>query len=349
MSLTATDSVSGVAAIYYRIDNGATQTYSAPFAVTGDGVHPVNFWSVDNAGNSNSSYTVQIRIDGTAPTAQAALSAAPNANGWFRSPVQVILSATDNQSGVASIYYQVDNGASGPYSAPFTVSGDAVHTVYFWSYDVAGNTSGTKTQVIKFDGTVPVTQVAVAGTTGTNGWYRGPVTISLTANDNLSGVAARYYKVDGGATQVYSTAFTVSAAGVHTVSYWSMDQADNTETVRTLGVNIDATGPVITASANPSTAPKSIKNVTVTISGSVTDSPSGVKPSSTTYSVVDEYDANEPSGNVTVQANGSYSFSLTLPATRKGNDSDGHLYTFTVRSYDQAGNTNTAVTTLRIQ
>jgi hypothetical protein len=349
MSLTATDSVSGVAAIYYRIDNGATQTYSAPFAVTGDGVHPVNFWSIDNAGNSNYSYTVQIRIDATAPTAQSALSPAPNANGWLRTPVEVALSATDNQSGVSSIYYQVDNGASGPYSAPFTVSSAGVHTVYFWSYDVAGNTSGTKTQVIKIDGTVPVTQAAASGTTGTNGWYRGPVTVSLTASDNLSGVAARYYKVDGGATQVYSTAFSVSASGNHTINYWSMDLADNSETMRSLVVKIDVAGPVITASANPSTAPKSIKNVTVTISGSVTDSPSGVKPSSTTYSVVDEYGANQPSGNVTLQTNGSYSFSLSLPATRKGNDNDGHLYTFTVRSYDQAGNTNTASTTLRIQ
>jgi hypothetical protein len=49
-----------------------------------------------------------------------------------------------------------------------------------------------------------------------------------------------------------------------------------------------------------------------------------------------------------VQANGSYSFTLSLPANRPGNDRDGHLYTIVVRGFDQAGTSATATTTFRI-
>jgi hypothetical protein len=51
---------------------------------------------------------------------------------------------------------------------------------------------------------------------------------------------------------------------------------------------------------------------------------------------------------VTVQANGSYSFSLTLPATKQGNDKNGHLYTIVVTATDRAGNSKSATTTLTI-
>ncbi len=121
---------------------------------------------------------------------------------------------------------------------------------------------------------------------------------------------------------------------------------NNTETTHSLLVKIDTVLPVVTASANPSTATKRPQPVTVTISGSATDASSGI--SSASFNVIDEYGVTQPSGSVTVQANGSYSFNLSLPATRQGNDKNGHLYTIVVTATDQAGNTKSATTTLTI-
>jgi hypothetical protein len=179
-----------------------------------------------------------------------------------------------------------------------------------------------------------------------NGWYRSAVQVSLSATDALSGVFGSFYRVDGGATQTYAGTFVFSTPGQHTIEYWSVDNVNIVEVPHSLLVGIDTVAPVVTAAANPSTAPKGPKPVNVTISGSATDALSGINSAS--YNVIDEYGATQPSGAVTVQANGSYSFTLSLPANRPGNDKDGHLYTIVVTASDRAGNTRTATTTLRI-
>jgi hypothetical protein len=172
------------------------------------------------------------------------------------------------------------------------------------------------------------------------------VQVSLSATDNLSGVQNSFYQVDGGVTQTYTGAFVLATLGQHTVNYWSVDNVNNTEATHSLLVKIDNASPVVTAAANPSTAPKGPRPVSVTISGSITDAVSGL--GSASFNVIDEYGATQPSGSVTVQANGTYSFTLSLPASKQGNDKDGHLYTIVVSVSDQAGNSASATTTLRI-
>ena len=199
---------------------------------------------------------------------------------------------------------------------------------------------------MKIDSTAPVTQASVSGTAGINDWYRSAVQVALSAFDNVSGVQSTFYSIDGGATVTYGGPFVLSTPGPHTVAYWSVDNLGNTEAAHSLAIKIDTVVPVVTASANPSTAPKRPQPVTVTISGNATDALSGV--SSASFNVIDEYGVTQPSGSVTVQPNGSYSFTLSLPATKNGSDKNGHLYTIVVTASDQAGNSTSATTTLTI-
>lgn len=349
VSLSPADTLSGVANTYYSVDGGATQTYTGTFTVSGNAQHSVSFWSVDRVGNTEARRSATINIDSVGPTRQNALVMGPVGNSmYFHGAVQVSLGATDDLSGVANIYYRIDGGATQTYTGAFTISGDGVHPVEFWSVDVAGNNSNSNTSMIRIDATAPLTQAAASGTSGTNGWYRSALQLALSAADNLSGIAGSYYSIDGGAAQTYAGPFTVSNAGTHTILFWSMDQANNTEAQRSLSFGIDAGAPLINIAANPSSAPKRNTALNVTISGSITDTPSGVQPNSATYTVVDEYGVRQPTGSVFLQSDGSYSFTLSLPATRNNKDSDGHKYTITVRAADQAGNTGAASTVVTI-
>jgi probable HAF family extracellular repeat protein len=99
----------------------------------------------------------------------------------------------------------------------------------------------------------------------------------------------------------------------------------------------DTTPPLITISASPATLrPPNGQLVTVTVSGAITDEGSGVSRAG--YTVMDEYDQVKPSGPVTLEADGSYAFTIQLQASRKGNDQNGRRYTITVSATDNAGN-----------
>jgi hypothetical protein len=64
--------------------------------------------------------------------------------GAYISPVEVTLTATDDISGVDYTKYKVDTGNWTTYVAPFTVSSDGAHIVYFYSVDKVGNTEAVK-------------------------------------------------------------------------------------------------------------------------------------------------------------------------------------------------------------
>jgi hypothetical protein len=105
----------------------------------------------------------------------------------------------------------------------------------------------------------------------------------------------------------------------------------------------DTTPPTITATANPSQLwPPNGQMVPVTVSGSMTDSGSGVDPATASYTVLDEYGLIQPSGPITLQPNGSYRFTVALQASRRGQDQDGRHYTIAVSARDQAGNLGVA-------
>lgn len=349
VGLTATDPEAGVNVTMYRVDNGPTMVYSGtPFTVTGEGQHTVLYWSNDKLSHTEAQNSATIRIDSTLPTAQSSFSGPVGGNGYYIGPVQFTMTGTDNLSGVANIYYRVNGGAPLVYSSPFTIGVDGNYSIDYWSVDVAGNISVVSTAFVKIDVSAPLTQATGSGTAGTNGWYRSAVQVSLAAADNLSGVQTTFYKVDGGTTKTYTTTFGVSGNGSHTVNFWSVDKAGNTETMRSFVFNIDTNQPGVTCNVVPSTAAPSSTPVTITVTGHATDTVSGVSlTDGATFSVVDEYGVTQPSGPVTLQSNGNYSFTLTLPATKNVGDST-HVYTITVRGTDRAGNTNTASDTLKI-
>jgi hypothetical protein len=101
----------------------------------------------------------------------------------------------------------------------------------------------------------------------------------------------------------------------------------------------DTTLPAVTVAVNPTELwPPSGQMRPVTVTGSITDTESGVDARTASYTVLDEYRLIQPTGPVSLQPNGRYSFTVSLQASRRGSDADGRHYTITVSAKDLAGN-----------
>jgi predicted CxxxxCH...CXXCH cytochrome family protein len=249
--LTASDNASGVKATYYRIDAGAF-IQGASFTVT-DGLHTFSYYSVDNANNTETTHVSNsFRVDTIAP---ATTSTAVNGSA-YTGPQTFTLSASDAGSGVASTWYKLDGAVftqGTSISVPAPASGSASHTLSWYSLDVAGNQEVTRSvtftvQLPVADSTAPTTTSSFNPAAGAVFNANRQVTLLATDNAGGSGVRATYYRIDGGA-YVQSTSFTVTE-GVHTFSYYSVDNANNTETAHVSNsFRVDMIAPVTTSTA----------------------------------------------------------------------------------------------------
>ncbi|MDO9096722.1 MAG: FG-GAP-like repeat-containing protein, partial [Candidatus Methanoperedens sp.] len=125
-------------------------------------------------------------------------------------------------------------------------------------------------------------------------WHNTNVTITLEAKDEESGVAATYYTVDGSEPTKDSASgntFTLSADGVYTIRYFSVDKAGNIEPVKTASnnVKIDKIPPSTTDNAGGQW-----HNGSAAVTLTANDGKSGV--AATYYTV----DGSEPSAGASV-------------------------------------------------
>ena len=226
-----------------------------------------------------------MKIDTRAPLTTATGLEPDNHSGWRTTAQTVSLAADDaGGSGVTSITYTLDGGARHTYSAPFAVSGSGRHRVTYWAVDALGNLESPRTGYVNIDTVAPTTSAIGLSADDHSGWNTSAQTVSLVANDALSGVATTYYTIDGGGAQVYGGTFTVSADGRHPVTYWSVDDVGNTEAMGSGYVNIDTVAPTTTATGLQADEHSGWRTTSQTVGlGTVDGTGSGV--AATTYTL----------------------------------------------------------------
>jgi len=237
VTLTPADPVSGVNALLYSIDGSEpTVPYTTPLVIAAQGITTIKYAAIDIKGNIEPTKTTIVSIDDVAPVTS---DNAPSA--WVNGPVDVTLVADDLTSGVAQTRYVLDGGPLTSYAAtsPITITAEGTHTIEYASTDVKGNTETTKTATVRIDDTAPV-----SGDDAPTGWVDGPVSVTLSSVDPLSGVSGITYRLDGAAPQTYATPVAITTEGTHTLTYQATDVVGNVEGVRTVTVRIDNTAPV---------------------------------------------------------------------------------------------------------
>ena len=169
---------SGVSVVMYEALIGGVWTgISQTWATTSvpDGVYDLRVVVADVAGNQTISAVVGgRRVDNTPPDTS---HNAPG--GWQSGATTVSLGPSDGGSGVANTQYSVDGGGWNSGTS-VNVSGDGIHTISFFSTDVAGNIESPKTATVMIDSTPPD-----PGANDPGNYLRG--TVTLTANPDTGG------------------------------------------------------------------------------------------------------------------------------------------------------------------
>ena len=199
--------------------------------------------------------TITIRLDKTAPTVTATPARGPDSNGWYNHALSVGFSGTDATSGIDSCV--PSQTYSGPDSANASVSGSC--------RDRAGNT-GTQAFNLNYDATAPqVTGANASRSPDHAGWYNHTLSISFTGADATSGLEsctqATYSGPDDPTASVNGTC---------------RDRAGNTSDASAFNFQYDETGPSVTATPSRSPDSNGWYNHGLSVSFSGNDPTSGI-------------------------------------------------------------------------
>ncbi len=341
-SLSASDATSGVAATYYTIDGGGTQTYAgSAVPVSGDASHTITYWSVDNAGNIEGAHTAYMNIDQTPPATTASGLATNNHSNWHTSASSFSLSASDATSGVAATYYTIDGGGTQTYAgSAVPVSGDASHTITYWSVDNAGNIEGAHTAYMNIDTTPPsaISGLASATDPSQSSWYANatPAFSWNAATDATSGLAGYSYVLDQSAgtvpaATVNTTATSYTSAALADGTWYfhvrAIDNAGNAGTTATYCVKTDTTPPVTT---DNHTSVSLVAPTTITLSATDTGSGMSGGAAATLYRI-EPATSYQTGSTVTLTSPGSYTVDY-YSIDAAGNQEAPQSFTVTVRA-----------------
>ncbi|MER6286052.1 OmpL47-type beta-barrel domain-containing protein [Streptomyces sviceus] len=152
MTVSASDTGSGVNTIEYAVDDGSWQPYTMPVMVHQVGSHSVRYRATDKAGNVAAEKSVRFTVvaaapqDTTPPVTGVTVDGTRNSDGAYVGNARVTVSATDEGgSGVAGVEYSIDAGPYLAYTAAVLVNRAGTHTLAYRATDKAGNTSAART------------------------------------------------------------------------------------------------------------------------------------------------------------------------------------------------------------
>lgn len=160
--LTATDVGVGVDKIHYRLDEGTWRVYQEPFRLEGTAKVRMEYYAVDKLGNREPTRALTIYMDIEPPVTRIVAGdphyLAEDGKLWATSRTEFTLKSED-ASGVANIFFRINEGQWKEYVRPFTIPGpEGPHKVDYYAIDLYGNREAVQSAIIWKDDTAPVTE-----------------------------------------------------------------------------------------------------------------------------------------------------------------------------------------------
>lgn len=159
----------------------------------------------------------------------------PSTDGWYQKSVLVTLAPREAGQ---QVQYSINGGKWRTYKSAIPVSEDGRtaigHRVLQNGVVVPGSTTET---IVKVDMSSPSATVNVAPSSG-RGTPLNPVTVSFSAIDPRSGLAAIEYRLNDGAWTTVTGELVLDQVGDHVVSYRASDRAGNVSPVKSVKVKV---------------------------------------------------------------------------------------------------------------
>jgi len=196
-TFTASDSISGVANTFYKLDSGLWKQYATKFTLgeITDGAHTLYYYSTDKAGNKEITKSFNITSDNSGPTITFTY---PNAGSALNSKnFNVSWIGLDSGSGVDHYEIRIDNGTFISRelltSHIFSSVAEGNHTVNVKAVDKLGNTK-VSSIVFLVDTSAPTISIdSPLVNLLTN---LSAITASWHASDTISGIDHYEVKLD---------------------------------------------------------------------------------------------------------------------------------------------------------
>lgn len=182
-----------------------------------------------------------------------------------------------------SVMYKIDDKEEQKYTEPFTLTDEGSHVIYYYSIDKMGNKEAMKSINVILDKTAPVTLVTINAPFSKNGeniYASETFTYNYTvsAKDNISGVAAVTYAVKGEEHKQYVKPFSLNSLAPVVLEVTSEDKVGNltkkyttkvvdengntlSESIEDIKIIVDKTAPVVEIKADKAFFMKDKMNV----------------------------------------------------------------------------------------
>ncbi len=233
LKLKAIDNFAGVKAIFFSFDQKNWKKYSQPIPLPKQQKFvKIYYYAVDSVGNKSEineamtekSGVFSSYIDLTPPKISYSFT-----NAYISSDTvfigkrsKIIITASDNQSGISQINYQIDSSQAVKYTQPFSIYTEGGHKITISAFDNVNNMS-IKQFTVKVDTTPPFARIffSLPARRTENGLkvFNPNVKIFIVAQDNIVGLKSIKVLLNG------------KLVGTNISSVWKLPKGKNTVTV----------------------------------------------------------------------------------------------------------------------
>lgn len=235
LKLKAIDNFAGVKAVFYSFDQKNWIKYTKPIPLPKEQKFvKIYYYAIDSVGNrsqvneamTEKSGVFTSYIDLTPPKISYSFTNTYKLGDtvFASKRSKIIISATDNQSGLSQINYQIDSGQTVKYTEPFTVYTEGEHKITISAFDNVNNMS-LQQFTIKVDTTPPVAKIffSLPARRTENGLqvFSPNVKIFIIAQDNIVGLKSIRVLLND------------KPLGPNITSIWKLTPGKNTVTVIT--------------------------------------------------------------------------------------------------------------------